>query len=179
MTGGLFVLCFALFSQGSFGRIIGNVTERSGAPISGAKVSIIDTERGVTRVLNSDAAGLFDAPNLSPGTYSVRVEGQGFKTLERPKIALGVGAELRVDLTLETGDQEQTISISASDPLLDTTNATLGGPMGNNYINDLPLNGRNYQNLVDLRPGVLIQPGGGPWTQSTNNIRPDEVAWHV
>ncbi|MBV8907295.1 MAG: TonB-dependent receptor, partial [Acidobacteriia bacterium] len=179
VTGGLFVLCFALFSQGSFGRIIGNVTERSGAPISGAKVSIIDTERGVTRVLNSDAAGLFDAPNLSPGTYSVRVEGQGFKTLERPKIALGVGAELRVDLTLETGDQEQTISISASDPLLDTTNATLGGPMGNNYINDLPLNGRNYQNLVDLRPGVLIQPGGGPWTQSTNNIRPDEVAWHV
>ena len=55
----------------------------------------------------------------------------------------------------------------------------MGGSIENKDINDLPLNGRNYQNLMALRPGVMIQPGGSPWTQSTNNIRPDETAWMV
>src|SRR5207245_10234137 len=59
------------------------------------------------------------------------------------------------------------------------TNATRGGTLNNADINDLPLNGRNYQYLLSLRPGVMVQPGGGPWTQSTNNIRPDESAWMV
>ena len=62
---------------------------------------------------------------------------------------------------------------------METTNATLGGTLSNADINDLPLNGRNYQSLMGLRPGVMLQPGGSPWTQSTNNIRPDETVWMV
>jgi len=54
---------------------------------------------------------------------------------------------------------------------------TLGGTLNNADINDMPLNGRNYQNLLALRPGVTVQPGGGPWTQSSNNVRPDESGW--
>src|SRR5580704_16384537 len=147
--------------------------------MSGVTVLVIDTERGVTRTLTTDTAGLYDAPTLTPGIYSVRVAAPGFKTLERTGIELGVGKEVRVDLTPQPGEQQQTIVVTETVPLLETTNATLGGSMSNKDINDLPLNGRNYQNLVSLRPGVVIQPGGGPWTQSTNNIRPDEVAWNV
>jgi Carboxypeptidase regulatory-like domain len=127
----------------------------------------------------TDAAGLYDAPNLTPGNYTVRVEAPGFRTLERRDVVLGVGTEVRVDLTPQPGEQQQTITVTEAAPLLEATNATLGGSVSNKDINDLPLNGRNYQNLVALRPGVMIQPGGGPWTQSTNNIRPDEVAWNV
>jgi len=60
---------------------------------------------------------------------------------------------------------------------VETTNATLGGTIENADINDMPLNGRNYQNLLSLRPGIMVQPGGSPWSQSTNNIRPDETGW--
>ena len=174
-----FLFCHSLFSQQSYGRILGNVRDQNGVVMDGALVSVTDLERGVTRTLTADVAGLYDAPNLTPGNYSVRVEASGHKTLERSGIALGVGREVRVDLTPEPGEQEQTTTVAAPAPLLDTTTATLGGSVSNQDINDLPLNGRNYQNLVSLRPGIMIQPGGGPWTQSTNNIRPDEMAWNV
>ena len=62
---------------------------------------------------------------------------------------------------------------------METTNATLGGTLENADIVDLPLNGRDYQNLLGLRPGVMLQPGGGPWTQSTNGVRPDESVWLI
>ncbi len=173
------LLCLPTFSQGNFGRILGTVTDQSGGVLAGATVTVTDTQRGVTRTLTTDAAGEYDAPNLTPGTYSVRVEAKGFKTLERTGIDVGVGREVRVDLTPQPGEQQQTITVTEAIPLVETTNATLGGSIENKDINDLPLNGRNYQNLVGLRPGVMIQPGGSPWTQSTNNVRPDEMAWNV
>jgi hypothetical protein len=116
---------------------------------------------------------------LIPGTYTVRAAAKGFRTLDRENVELGVGKEIRVDLTVQTGQQEQTVVVTESIPLVETTNATLGGTLDNADIQDMPLNGRNYQYLLSLRPGVMVQPGGGPWTQSTNNVRPDESAWMV
>jgi hypothetical protein len=78
---------------------------------------------------------------------------------------------------LQPGAQEQTVTVTEAAPLVETSTATLGGTLENSEINDMPLNGRNYQNLLSLRPGVAVQPGGGPWTQSTNNVRPDESVW--
>src|ERR1700704_5254569 len=176
---GVLLLCLPAFSQGSSGRIVGTVSDQTGGVISGATVTVTDTERGVTKNLVSNDAGEYNAPNLNPGTYKVRVEAKGFKTIERQNVALEVGKEIRVDLTVQPGDQVQTITITESVPLVETTNATLGGTLNNADINDMPLNGRNYQNLLSLRPGVVTQPGGGPWTQSTNNVRPDESGWMV
>src|SRR6266851_9287986 len=173
------LLCLPLFSQGSSGRILGTVTDQSGGVISGATVTVTDTERGVTKTLITNEPGEYNAPTLIPSTYKVRAEAKGFKTIERQNIVLEVGKEIRVDLSLQPGDQVQTITITESVPLVETTNAVLGGTLDNADINDMPLNGRNYQSLLALRPGVMIQPGGGPWTQSTNNIRPDESAWMV
>src|ERR1700674_1822421 len=176
-TLGVLLLCLPLFSQGNTGRITGTVTDQTGGVVSGATVTVTDTERGVTKNLVSNDAGEYNAPPLNPGTYKVRVEAKGFKTIERQNVALEVGKEIRVDLTVQPGDQVQTMTITESVPLVETTNATLGGTLNNADINDMPLNGRNYQNLMSLRPGVTVQPGGGPWTQSTNNIRPDESVW--
>src|SRR6267378_3137704 len=176
---GVLLLCLPLFSQGSSGRILGTVTDQSGGVVSGATVTVTDTERGVSKTLVTNEPGEYNAPTLIPSTYKVRVEAKGFKTVERQNVVLEVGKEIRVDLTLQPGDQVQTITITESIPLVETTNAVLGGTLNNADINDLPLNGRNYQYLLSLRPGVMVQPGGGPWTQSTNNIRPDESGWMV
>ena len=140
------LLCLPLFSQGNAGRIMGTVTDQSGGVVSGATVTVIDTDRGVTKTLVTNDAGEYNAPTLNPGTYKVRVEAKGFKTIERQNVVLEVGKEVRVDLTVQPGDQVQTITITESIPLVETTNATLGGTLDNASINDLPLNGRNYQN---------------------------------
>ena len=175
----ILLLCLPAFSQANFGRILGTVTDSSGGVVANATVTIIDTERGVARTLTTDQAGEYNAPTLIPGSYTVRAEAKGFKKFERQNVFLGVGKEVQVDLIVEPGVQEQTVTVTESLPLVETTNATLGGTLNNADVNDMPLNGRNYQMLLALRPGVMLQPGGGPWTQSTNNIRPDESAWMV
>src|SRR5712664_2883659 len=176
---GVLLLCLPLFSQGSSGRILGTVTDQSGGVVSGATVTVTDTERGVSKTLVTNEPGEYNAPTLIPSTYKVRVEAKGFKTVERQNVVLEVGKEIRVDLTLQPGDQVQTITITESIPLVETTNAVLGGTLNNADINDLPLNGRNYQYLLSLRPGVTTYAGGSPWTQSSNNARPDENVWMV
>src|SRR5437879_2729049 len=174
---GVLLYSVPLFSQGNLGRILGTVTDQTGGVISGATVTIIDKDRGVARTLTTDDAGEYNAPSLIPGTYIVRAEANGFKRLERQNVVLEVGKEIRVDLTVQPGEQTQSVTVTEAVPLVETTNATLGGTLNNADINDMPLNGRNYQNLLNLRPGVVIQPAGGPWTQSSNNVRPDESGW--
>jgi hypothetical protein len=174
---GVLLFSVSLFSQANFGRILGIVTDTSGGVISNATVTIIDKDRGVARTLTTDDAGEYNAPTLIPSTYTVRVEAKGFRKLERQNVVLEVGKEVRVDLTPQPGEQTQTVTVTESLPLVETTNATLGGTLNNADINDMPLNGRNYQNLLSLRPGVMTYAGGSPWTQSTNNSRPDESVW--
>lgn len=164
--------CASLFGQ-STGAISGSVTDQSGGAVPGAMVTITDTERGTTRQLITDAAGVYAAPNLIPGTYSVRVEFQGFRAIDRKDIVLSVSQELRIDLTLQPGEQTQTVTVTGEPPQVNTTSAVLGGTLGPGTIQDLPLNGRNFMNLLSLRPGVTIYPGGGAWTQTTNGLRPE------
>jgi hypothetical protein len=182
LLGSVFVfllLCLPAYSQGSFGRILGTVTDQSGGVVSGATVTVIDTERGISRALTTDDAGAYNAPNLTAGNYTVRVEAKGFKRIERQGIVVEIGHEVRIDLTVQPGEQNQTVTVTESVPLVETTNATQGGTLENSDIIDLPLNGRDYQNLLGLRPGVMLQPGGGPWTQSANGVRPDESVWLI
>ncbi|HEV7966953.1 MAG TPA: TonB-dependent receptor [Candidatus Acidoferrales bacterium] len=171
--------CLPVFSQGSAGRILGSITDQSGGAIAGATVTVTDVQRGVTRTLTTDEAGEYLAPDLLPGTYAVRATATGFKTVERPGLLLEVKQDIRVDLTLQPGDQAQTVTVTEEAPQIETTNATLGGTLSNEAINDLPLNGRNYQNLLVLRPGMMIYPGGGGWTQSTDGIRPEDNQYIV
>lgn len=180
--GGVFailLLCLPAYSQGSSGRILGTVTDQSGGVVSGATVSVIDTERGITRTLTTDDAGAYNAPNLTPGSYTIRGEAKGFKRIERQGVVIEVGHEVRVDLTVQPGEQNQTVTVTEAVPLVETTNASITSTLENADIVDLPLNGRDYQNLLGLRPGVMLQPGGGPWTQSTNGVRPDESVWLI
>jgi hypothetical protein len=127
-TLGLFLLAGALLAQGNFGRILGTVTDQTGAVLSGAVVTVIDTQRGIARSLVTDSAGAYDAPNLTPSIYTVKVEMKGFKVLDRPNIDLGVGKEIRVDLTPQPGEQSQTVIVEATAPLVDAASAPWAAP---------------------------------------------------
>src|SRR5437660_3569408 len=168
------LVCAALFSQGSTGRILGSITDQTGAVIPGVAVTIRDVDRGTSRTLITDEAGIYNAPNLLPGTYTLRMELAGFATVERQNIKLEVGQDIRIDVALRPGQQTELVTVQAESPLVETNNAELGGTIANAAINDLPLNGRNFENLLDLRPGVSKYPGNSGWTNSTNGGRPHD-----
>ena len=171
--------CVTSLAQSYTGRILGTVTDQSGASVAGATVTITDVARGTTRTITTDGAGEYVAPNLLPGTYKVRAEAKGFKSVERPNIELEVAKDALIDLSLPPGNVSETVQVTDEVPLLDTTSATLGGTLSNAQINDLPLNGRNYENLLQLRPGVVRYPGGGFSTTSTNGLRAEDNGYVI
>ncbi len=107
------------------------------------------------------------------------MESKGFKAIERQTVSLEIAQDIRVGLVLQPGEQNQTITVTESLPLVETTNASLGRTITNQMINELPLNGRNYQNLLSLRPGAQIYPENGAWTQSSNGLRAHDNVYMV
>ncbi len=168
-----------VFSQTTTGRILGEVYDQSGAALAGATVTVSDVERGITRTAITDASGNYAVPSLTPGVYAVSAEAKGFKTVKRPSVQVEVATDVSVDLTLPPGDVKETIVVMDDVPLVNTTSSTLGGTLSNKEINDLPLNGRNYENLLQLRPGVVRYPGGGFSTTSANGLRAEDNAYLV
>lgn len=179
LTVAVLLVCQAVLAQTNTGRILGSVTDSTGAAVNGASVLVIDLQRGVTRSLTTDQAGAYVAPELLPGSYKVRAEAKGFRSVERINISLEIAKDVVVDFQLQPGEVKETVVVSEEVPLLDTTSATLGGTLSNNEINDLPLSGRNYENLLQLRPGVVRYPGGGFSTTSTNGLRAEDNAYII
>src|SRR5579864_9272979 len=168
-------VCFLglpLFAQVNTGRILGTVTDQTGGVIAGAMVTVTNSQTGVARNLTTDQSGEYNAPNLLPGTYTVRATSMGFQAFERPNIALEIGQDARIDAQLTPGQITQTVEVTAAVPLLDTTSAVVSGTLSTQTILDLPLNGRNFEDLLPLRPGVVQTPGGGSLTTSTNGLPP-------
>jgi protocatechuate 3,4-dioxygenase beta subunit len=155
----LFSMSVSLYGQGSAGSITGSITDQTGGALAGAMVTVSDVDRGINRTLTTDASGAYSAPNLTPGNYKVRAEFRGFKTIERQNIQIEVNQELRVDLSLSPGEQTQVVNVTEAIPLIETTNAELGGTLQNQVINDLPLNGRN-STCVLASPSTSATPDG-------------------
>src|ERR1700733_14092388 len=127
-----------VFAQTYQGRILGSVTDSSGAVVSGAKVTITNTATGISRTLTANEAGEYNAPNLEPGPYTVIVEASSFKRAERTGLQLEVAKDVRVDIKLEAGAVNETVTVSEEAPMVTTTNDVLGGTFSNKAITELP-----------------------------------------
>jgi hypothetical protein len=168
------LVCSAGFSQTNRGRIMGNVRDQANMALSGATVVITDMQRGGDRTVSTDQTGGYVAPDLAPGIYKIRAEAEGFESVEHPNIELEVAKDVRIDFALRPGDVSLTATVTGRVPLVESTSDVLGGTLSNKTINDLPLNGRDFQNLVVLRPGVMRYPGGGIGSVSSNGVRPED-----
>ncbi len=171
---GIFLFCAPVFSQSTEGTIQGSVVDQSGGAVTGATVTIVDPARGLNRPLMTDSAGQYQAGNVTPGTYTVRVEANGFQTVQHENVTVEVGQTSRVDITLQPGAQNQTVTVTSEAPAVNTTDATLGGTVNSQQLTSLPLNGRNYQRLLLLRPGVVGAIGGGTGGESSNGLKSGE-----
>jgi hypothetical protein len=166
-------------AQTTTGRILGSVHDQQEAVIAGATVTVTDTLRNISRSTVSDESGDYVIADLPPSTYKVLVAAKGFNGFQTEGVLLEVGKDVRVDCTLKTGDSNIVVTILEEIPLLDSTTSSLGGTLSNKEINDLPLNGRNYENLLQLRPGVVRYPGGGFSTTSSNGLRAEDNAYLI
>src|SRR5271169_3282784 len=175
----LLLFATSALAQSTAGRILGTLTDQSGAAVAGATVVVTDGQRGTSRTVTTDEYGGYVVTQLLPGTYKIHVEAKGFKAVERPNVVVEVATDVRADFALQPGQVSETVVVQEDVPLINTTSSTLGGTLSNAEINDLPLNGRNYENLLQLRPGVMRYPGGGFSTTSSNGLRAEDQAYYI
>jgi hypothetical protein len=145
----------------SFGEITGTVTDATGAIMAGANVTAQSVSTNQVRRASTNEAGNYSLPFLVPGTYDVTVESSGFKSSTRKAVELQVGAVARIDFHMEVGEVTQQVEVTGGAPLLNTETTALGTVIENRRIVDLPLNGRNYLQLVTLSPNVTTEGGAG------------------
>jgi hypothetical protein len=150
--------------------ILGSVTDPTGAVVANASVSITQTATGVKRTTHSAADGKYEVRYLVPGEYSVEAQAPGFRTVRASSIVIQINQQARLDFSLQVGDIQQAVEVSAATPLLQTENATLGEVVAHERVVNLPLNGRTFTQLAQLAPGVRISEAN-LFTTSTGGSR--------
>jgi hypothetical protein len=151
------VLCLLLSAsaQSTGGRIIGRVSDSTGAVITGANVSLVNEATGVNRQTKTDQNGDYAFVEVAPGSYRVEYSLQGFKKDVRSNITLDVNQVLTLNATMQPGAAQETIEVSSEAPLVDTTSTQLGAVVNDRAVNQLPLNQRDTYQFLQLQPGVV------------------------
>jgi hypothetical protein len=147
-------------AQTGTSNITGSVTDSTGAVVPGASVTAMNEATGVKSTQTTTDSGVYAFSSLPVGNYTITVEKQGFKTLQKTKNALEVGTPLVVDAVLEVGSVSETVTVTGGAEQLNTANATIGNVVEQKAIEALPLNGRNPLTLLLLEPGVVQRSSG-------------------
>lgn len=160
MSRATFCLMFVLLgvsialAQLPTGSILGHAEDSSGAVVAGAKITVHNVDTGLTRTAVTADEGSYRMDALPVGHYEISAEKTGFKTQIQTGLTLTVGQQIVANVALQVGATSQTVSVTAEVPLVNTTTSSLGGLVDEQRVVDLPLNGRNYNDLTLLQPGV-------------------------
>jgi hypothetical protein len=153
-------LCGSLALAQITATIVGTVTDSSGGVVPNANVTVTNEGTGLKRVVRSNEHGIYVVPSLPVGSYSVTAEAQGFKRKSITGLVLEVNQEPRIDLTLDVGQVTETVTVAGISPQLQTENATVGQVIDSRYNTEIPLNNRDFSQLILLSPGATLRPGG-------------------
>jgi hypothetical protein len=155
----LFLVLTRPITGQTHGEITGALTDTTGGVLVGAQITVRNTATNQVRQVVTNATGNYSVPFLVPAIYDVQAERPGFKLATRSGVDLQVGAVVRIDFALEVGEISQRVEVSGGASMLTTESATLGTVIENKRIVELPLNGRNYLQLVALSPNVVAESG--------------------
>jgi outer membrane receptor protein involved in Fe transport len=164
-------LSAGLFAQVGDAELAGVVTDPSGSPVAGARVSLTNEESGTQHAVVADTEGRFLIPALAPGKYTLKTEAPGFRVANITGIVLNTGTHLDKNVSLTVGNVQEQITVTAEAPPVDTSNAQVSGVVTQVQMDTLPVNTRQYLNLALLMPGTTqdasrtfynnVQIGGG------------------
>ena len=163
----------SLFAQAN-AQLNGSITDKTGAAVPAAEVTIVSTETGAERKAETDSSGQYSIPFLPPGEYTLGVKHTGFRAVRQTGLKLEVNQVARIDVTLELGAVSESVNVEASAPLIESDTSAIGQVVETKAVEDLPLNGRNFVQLAILGPGVS---GVGFGTKGTimSGTRPDDL----
>src|SRR5208282_2483989 len=160
----------ASWAQRSAAAINGTLRDTTGAVIPQASISLTNTQTNVTQRTLTNATGEYVILNILPGTYLLKASKEGFQTVSQPAFTLQVNQTTTFDFTLQVGATTQTVTVQAAAAGIETSTAELGSVVVQKERNDLPLNGRNYTELLMLTPGVspisVAQNSGGGYSET-------------
>jgi len=150
-------LALPLAAQSTNGTINGRVLDPSNKVIGGADILAINDATGVQYSGKTNQDGIYVVPNLPPGPYRLQVSKVGFKTLIKPDIVLNIQDALSINFTLPVGAIFETVTVEGGASMINTTDASVSTVVDQSYVKNMPLNGRSFQDLILLTPGVVTQ----------------------
>ena len=175
------LVCLALspviaFGQSTFGSIVGSITDPAGGIIAQARVTLTNLATNTKETTTSNVSGIYEFVNVPPAEYRIDAEEAGFKHFLRQPITVQVQQSYRIDIQLQLGSVNETLEVKGETPLLQVETSSLGEVIAGRSVNDMPLNGRNVYNLMELVPSVVPQgtAGGtsiGMYSASLNNYQ--------
>jgi hypothetical protein len=181
-----FVVCltlntFSLFAQSPNGNINGLVSDPSSAAVVGAEIVVANDVTGLQYTTKTNSEGIYVLPNLPPGPYRIQVSKIGFKTLIKNDVVLNVEDSLAINFTLVVGAFHEIVTVEGGAPVVNTESAVVSTVVNRQFAENLPLNGRSFQSLIDLTPGVVVTPSNGydDGQFSVNGQRSDSNYWMV
>jgi hypothetical protein len=157
----LTINCRPVCAQSESATVSGRVTDPSGAPISGAEVVLTNTDTNVEQRTTTNGAGIYAFTGVHPGNYRVAAGATGFKTLIKQNLVLHVQDEFAENFTLSVGSVSETLTVNADAVSINTTDASVSTVVDRQFAENLPMNGRSFQSLIYLSPGVTLNIGAG------------------
>jgi len=174
VLGALVLGIVPLASAQTTSTIRGRVTDKQGGVVVGAQVQITSKELAFDHTVQTDASGEYIVPALVAGTYTIAVSKEGFRKQLFTDLQVTLNRTLNIDVQLEVGGSTETISVTGEIPLLETQTSSSSTTITPQLISDIPLNGRNYLDLLQIVPGVLISsqnnPGNGTNSDNSQSI---------
>ena len=147
-----------LLAQSPDGNINGLVSDPSSAAVVGAEVVVVNDVTGVQSRTKTNTEGIYVLPSLPPGPYRLQVSKAGFKTIIKPDIVLNVQDALSINFTLPIGAAYEILTVEGGAPLVNTESAAVSTVVDRQFAENLPMNGRSFQSLIELTPGVVVVP---------------------
>ena len=157
----VFILLTSLtpdFAQSTNASLAGRITDPANALIVDAKVAAISADTNIRYEDMTNGSGEYHVTNLPPGSYRLEIQKPGFKTVIKPDLVLHVQDALRIDLQMTLGDVSETVMVESGAPLVNSEPATVSTVINRTFVENVPLNGRSFQTLIELTPGVVVTP---------------------
>jgi len=177
----LLLSCSTTLAQSPNGSIAGIVLDSDAKAIAGAEIIVVNDLTAVRSISSTNAEGIYRVADLPPGLYRIQISKSGFKTIVKPDIVLNVQDALSLNFTLPVGAVSITVMVEGGAPLVNTADATVSTVVDRQFADNLPLNGRSFQSLIYLTPGVVATPStsfdSGQF--SVNGQRPVSNYWTV
>ena len=155
---GVAICAAPLFAQSPNGNINGLVLDPASRPIVAAEIIAVNDVTDLKYATKTNGEGIYILPNLPPGSYRLQVSQVGFKTLIKPDIVLNVQDALSINFTLPIGALHEVLTVEGGVPMVNTESAAVGTVVDRQFVENLPLNGRSFNTLLQLTPGVTITP---------------------